>query len=381
VIWNWWGVPGTLVLVLAWLAAAVALRAAPHRRLNLQLAIVLLLEGVYGAGNFGLLFFVTDPLVAGVFARLGAIAMATLPLQYLVFLGVSLRSPITRPFGTTGGRWSLHALTLGAIGLLLTAPGLFITDVFQPDWAPWNFTYVGYGPRVVQFHGVVSLLGLIVSIDAFRRAPLGSVERNQAGWFIVAFGLRDAFIAAIQVLMPYVRPIPFWGDLIYNPVHGMMYVTYVPLLAYAILRHQLLDIDLRVRFALKQGTVGALLAGSFLVASELIESVVDVDGPMLGIVLALVITAALKPAQIVAERVALAAVPQVSGGSAYMDDRRRIVLRGALENAWSDGHLTHREQEFVRMLREELDVPEAMAKEIEAEVLAQRDLEPAGRAF
>lgn len=380
-IWNWWGVPGALALVLAWLAAAVALRAAPHRRMNRQLAIVLLLEGIYGAGNFGLLFFVTDPLAAGVFARLGAIAMATLPLQYLVFLGVSLRSPITRSFGAIAGRWSLHVLTLGAIALLLIAPGLFITDVFQPEWAPWNFTYIGLGPRVVQFHGVVSLLALIVSIDAFRRAPGGSAERNQAGWFIVAFGIRDAFIAAIQVLMPYVRPIPFWGDLIYNPIHGMMYVTYVPLLAYAILRHQLLDIDLRLRFALKQGTVGALLAGSFLVASELIESVVDVDGLVLGVVLALVIAAALKPAQIVAERFAVAAMPKVRDDSAYMDDRRRIVLRGALESAWADGHLSQREQNFVRMLREELDVSEAMARQVEAEVLAERSLEPAGRAF
>jgi hypothetical protein len=380
-IWNWWGVPGALVLVLAWSAAGIALRAAPGRLVNRQLAVVLLLEGVYGAGNFGLIFFVTDPGAASIFARLGAVAMATLPLQYLIFLGVSLGSPMGRPFGSRPGRSALHVLTGGAVLALLVAPGLFITDVFSPAWAPWNFTYVGWGPRVVQFHGVVSLFGLIVSVDAFRRAPPNSAARNQAGWFIVAFGIRDAFIAAIQVLMPYLRPIPYWGDLIYNPLHGMMYVTYVPLLAYAILRHQLLDIDLRVRLALTQGTVGALLAGTFLIASELIESVVQVEGAVLGVILALVIAGALRPAQRFAERLISAAMPGVRPDEAYLQRRRCELLRGAIENAWADGDLSDKERGLVRLLREELGVETQVAAEIEAEVLENLGVRSATRAF
>lgn len=380
-IWNWWGVPGVLVLLLAWSAAGVALWAAPRRRVNRQLAAVLLLEGVYGAGNFGLLFFVTDPAVAAVFARLGAIAMTTLPLQYLVFLGVSLDSPIARPFGSRLGRGILHVATVAAVFALVRAPQLFITNVFVPDWAPWNFTYVGWGPRVVQFHGIVSLFGLVVAIDAFRRAAPGSAARNLAGWFIVAFGIRDAFIAAIQVMMPYVRPIPFWGDLIYNPVHGMMYVTYVPLLAYAILRHQLLDIDLKVRFVLKQGTVGALLAGLFLVTSELIESVIHVEGAVLGVLLAVVIAAALHPAQRLAERLATSAMPGVRPDETYLEGRRRDVLRSAIENAWADGHLTERDCRLIRLLREELRVGEREAFDLEAEVIARLGLRPEKRAF
>lgn len=380
-IWNWWGVPGVLVLLLAWSAAGVALRAAPHRRVNRQLAAVLTLEGLYGAGNFGLLFFVTEPAAAAVFARVGAIAMATLPLQYLIFLGVSLRSPIARPFGSRAGRGILQAATVCAVVAVIAVPQLLITDVFVPTWAPWNFTYIGLGLRVVQFHGIVSLFGLIVSVDAFRRAPPGSSGRNQAGWFIVAFGIRDAFIAAIQVLVPYVRPIPFWGDFVYNPVHGMMYATYVPLLAYAILRHQLLDIDLKVRFALKQGTVGALLAGLFLVASELIESVVAVEGAVQGVLIAVVIAAALRPAQQVAERLMVAAMPGVRPNRAYMEERRREVLRSAIEGAWADGRLTQEELSLVRLLREELGVSETVASDIETAVLDDLGERPGSRAF
>ena len=380
-IWNWWGVPGTLVLVLAWSAAFVALRTGSSRRMNRQLALVLGLEGLYCVGNFGLLFFVTDAGAATAFARVGAVAMATLPIQYLLFLGVSLRTPLTRPFGSVRATFVLHGATAVATLFVILVPDLFITEVFRPEWAPWNFTYVRLGPRVVQFHGLVSLLGLIVSIDAYRRAPAGSASRSQAGWFIVAFGIRDAFIAAIQVLMPYVRPIPFWGDLIYNPIHGLMYMTYVPLLAYAILRHQLLDIDLRVKFIVKQGSVGAVLAVLFLITSEVIESIVPVEGAVLGVILALVIAAALRPAQRVAERVAAAVMPGVEPSKAYLGGRARLVMRGALENAWADGELSANEQSYLKLLREELDITSGQAAEVEAEVLSQLNLKPAARAF
>lgn len=379
--WNWWGTPGLLVQILAWTAAVIALKTGGQRRTNRQLAVVLFLEGVYGAGNFGLLFFVTSPEAASALARFGAIAMATLPLQYLVFLGVSLRSPLVRPFASPIARRILHAATLVATAVVVMMPGVFITAVFEPGWASWNFTYHRLGPRIIQFHGLVSLIGLVVAIDAYRRAPRNSTARNRAGWFVVAFGLRDAFIAVIQVFMPWLRPIPFWGDLIYNPMHGMMYATYVPLLAYAILRHQLLGIDLRVRFVVKQGSVGAILAGAFLVASEVIESAIPVEGAVLGVVLAVVIAAALKPAQAIAEKIASAAMPNVQPNARYLDERRRVVLRGALENAWADGDLSDKERNLVVMLRRELGISNRDAVSLEDEVLMELDVKPEARAF
>lgn len=380
-IWNWWGVPGVLVLVLAWSTAGVALKLDAGRQTNRQLAGVLLLEGVYGVGNFGLLFFVTSPEAARIFAQVGAVGMAVLPLQYLVFLGASLRSPLVRPFSTRTGRFSLQVAALGAALAIVLAPGAFITDLFRPGWAPWNFTYHGLGSRMVQFHGLVSLLGLVVSIDAYRRAPPNSTTRNRAGWFIAAFGLRDAFIAAIQFFLPWLRPVPFWGDLIYNPIHGLVYAAYVLLLAYAILRHQLLDIDLRVRFVLKQSSIGMVLAGVFLVASEAIESVVPVQGVVMGVLLAVVIAAALKPAQMLAERLVTAAMPNVVPDASYMDQRRRLVLRSALENAWADGRLSDEERRLVVLLAADLGVERQEAAALESAVLADLSLKPRSLAF
>lgn len=175
-------------------------------------------------------------------------------------------------------------------------------------------------------------------------------------WFIVAFGIRDAFISMIQLLMPVVRPMPFWGDLIYNPIHGLVYALYVPLLAYGVLRHQLLEIDLKLRFALTQGAVGAMIAGTFLVVSEALESIVPVEGVVTAIVLAVVIAVILRPAQKVAERFANQLMPGVTPTRGYLHERRLNVFRSALEGAIADGEITQNEEAILSRLRVQLEI-------------------------
>ncbi len=51
-----------------------------------------------------------------------------------------------------------------------------------------------------------------------------------------------------------------------------------------VLRALLFDIDPKLRFALQQGTVGAMIGGTFLVASEVLERLFPVDGMALGLV-------------------------------------------------------------------------------------------------
>lgn len=367
-IWNWWGVPGAFVCALALTFAVAALRVKPQRRVNRLLAIVLVLEGLYTAGNFGFVFFVTGPGWARGFSLLGALGMATLPLEYLAFLGEALRTPLVRPLRSRPGKWIIHLAAITAAGAVLLVPGAFITPVFQPAWAPWNFTYTGIGPRTVQFHGLVSLFGLIVSIHAFVLSPVGSTARGRAKWFIVAFGIRDAFIAFIQILMPVIRPLPFWGDLVYNPIQGMVYALYVPLLAYSVLRHQLLDIDLKVRFALTQGTAGAVIAATFLVVSEGLESVVPVDGLVAAIVLAVVIAAVLRPAQKMAERFANRVMPGVRAEADYFKERRLTMFRDALEAAFDDGEITQREEAILERLRVQFGISRDEEQSLRREV-------------
>ena len=99
--WSWWGAPGVLVIGLAWPLAVVALRAGPGRRLNRLLAWLLFLEGAYTASNLGLIFMVEAETAAKIVSGIGLFSQVALPLQYRLFLGEALRTPLTRPLPYT----------------------------------------------------------------------------------------------------------------------------------------------------------------------------------------------------------------------------------------------------------------------------------------
>jgi hypothetical protein len=372
--WSWWGAPGVLVIGLAWTLAVVALRAGPGRRLNRLLAWLLFLEGAYTGTNVGLILFVEAESAAKIVSYVGLFTQVALPLQYLLFLGEALRTPLTRPFR------SRRATVIIAVGtILLTAfaflrPALFQTEVAPSDLGHWNYGYQGFGAWVVQLYGLTALFGLIAAIHAFRRSSRGSIARNQAGWFIVAFGLRDAYMGPIAGLYPVLRPIPVWGDFLYNPGIGLIWAVYIPLLAYAILKYQLFSIDLRLRFVLRQGSAGVLIATVFLVMSEALESVVAVDGLVAGVLLAMLVAVFLRPAQTLAERMVVKLMPNVNPNDAYLEERRFEIFRAALESAAIDGKISPDEREMLDRLQAELGLDAGLAKRLEREALSQQGI-------
>lgn len=370
--WSWWGAPGVLVMGLAWALAVVALRAGPGRRLNRLLAWLLVLEGAYTGTNVGLILFVEGRSAAVLVSLVGLVTQIALPLQYLLFLGEALRTPLTRPFR---GRRVTALLAVATVLLSIFAlarPELFLSDVAPSELGHWNYGYRGTGAWMVQFYGLASVFGLVAAIHAFRRSSHGSIARNQAGWFIVAFGLRDAYMGFVASLYPVLRPIPSWGDFFYNPAIGLIYAVYVPLLAYAILKYQLFSIDLRLRLVLKQGSAGALIAAVFLIVSEALESVVAVDGLVTGVLLAMLIAVLLRPAQTVAERVAAGLMPNVRPDDAYIEQRRLAIFKATLEGATIDGHISQDEREMLDRLQSELGLDGELARRLEREALSDQ---------
>ena len=370
--WSWWGAPGVLAMGLAWALAVVALRAGPGRRLNRLLAWLLLLEGAYTGTNVGLILFVDGRLAAEIVSLVGLFTQIALPLQYLLFLGEALRTPLTRPFRDRRAAVLIAVGTILLASIALLRPALFITGVAPSELGHWNYGYHGLGTWVVQTYGLASLFGLAAAMHAFRRSPRGSIARNQAGWFIVAFGLRDAYMAFAAGLYPVLRPIPVWGDFFYNPAIGLIYAVYIPLLAYAILKYQLFSIDLRLRFVLRQGSAGALIATVFLVASEALESVVAVDGLVAGVLLAMLVAVLLRPAQTVAERIAAKLMPNVKPDDAYFEQRRLAIFGAALESATLDGEISPDERELLNRLKSELSLDDGLASRLEREALSEQ---------
>lgn len=370
--WSWWGAPGILAMGLAWGLAVVALRAGPGGRLNRLLAWLLILEGAYTGTNVGLILFVEGRLAAEIVSLVGLFTHIALPLQYLLFLGEALHTPLTRPFRDRRATVLIAIGTVFLAGFALLRPGLFLTGVAPSELGHWNFGYHGPGAWVVQTYGLASLFGLVAAMHAFGRSPRGSIARNQAGWFVVAFGLRDAYMAFVASLYPVLRPIPAWGDFFYNPAIGLIYSVYIPLLAYAILKYQLFSIDLRLRFVLRQGSAGALIATVFLVASEALESVIAVDGLVAGVLLAMLVAVLLRPAQTVAERIAAKLMPNVKPDDAYFEQRRHAIFRAALESATIDGEISPDERKLLNRLKSELGLDDGLASRLEREALSEQ---------
>jgi hypothetical protein len=365
--WTPWVIAPILALVAAWGAAIILLRTAPDRSLNRRLAFVLFLEGIWLGG--GVFFTIEDPVIFLAIAAVAVGAMAALPFQYLSFLGVSLATPLVAPFRPRIA-FALLALASATAGLwVLLFPATFLGDLYSPEWATWNFQFRPAGARIALVHGVASLFGLVAAAAAFLKAKPGTDARSRAKWFMIAFGVRDLFNAVTWTLYPLLRPIPFWGDFVANQGPGIVNVLYVGLMSYGVLRAQLFDIDLKLKFALRQGTVGAVFAGAFFTGSELLERVVPVEGTILGLIVAGSIVLALRPVQRFAETFAGRVMRGVQDTPSYVEGRKHEVYRATLEGTLEDGAITDRERAVLDRLREQLGISREEAELVEREMV------------
>jgi len=366
--WTPWAVPALLNLALAWGAAVALLRTANGRAINRRLAAVLCLEGLW-AGS-AVFFMVDDPGVFLALASVGVGAMAAVPFQYLSFLGVALYVPIVAPFRSRGAAILLAVGSAVAFCAVVLGPELFIGELYSPPWATWNFLFAPLGTLTGQVYALASLFGLVASVWAYLGSRPHSAARTKAKWFAIAFGVRDLFFAITYMLYPVIRPIEFWGDFVYNAGTSSVGVIYVALLAYAVLRIQLFDIDLKLKFALEKSTIGALIAAGFFVGSEILERLLPVEGAILGLLVAGGVVLLLRPVQHFAEGLADRLMPGVQDTPGYIDLRKGEVYRAALEGAVEDGVMTRRERAMLDRLRVQLGIGPDEALRMEQEMRA-----------
>ena len=143
----------------------------------------------------------------------------------------------------------------------------------------------------------------------------------------------------------------------------------VPLIAYGILRGYLFDIDLKVRWTIKQSTIaGIFLSLMFLIsegANEFFEAEI---GGFAGLLAAAVVVFFLNPLQQFADRMASRAMPNTQNTPEYVAFRKLQVYENALAEALQDGNISAKEARLLNHLRESLDINEADAASIEADL-------------
>jgi hypothetical protein len=374
---SWWAMPAALLLPVAVGAAIVVIRTAAYRALNRSLATVLVLEALMIGLSAGWALMAERPALAWSLGVIGVAATAILPSAYLVFLGQALPIRLVAPFRNRRVMLALATVAVAGAAVVFARPQWFMTDLYQPGWARWNFRYAPGGIVVVRILAVTALFGLIAALLAVGRSAPGSSARVSALFFAAAFGLRDLYLGVMQISYPILRPVELWGDLLYNPGLGLVYLVYVGLLAYGVLHAQMLEIELQLKFALTQSAAGAMLAGVFFVLSEGLEAVLPTQGAIASLVAAGAVVLALRPLHRLSRRMVGRIMSGVERSEDYFHARREEIYRAAVESALEDGVISREDRTILDRLRVQLELGPARAARIETEY--QDTLEAASR--
>lgn len=283
---------------------------------------------------------------------LGALSFA---MQVAVETDASRRSSL---YYTSIG-FCLSALFMGTRHLL-NSPGYFAAPAGLWDLLDSVVAMIGAG--------VTALALLALLRDAFYVAP-GQLGR--AALSVLALPIASALLLST-----------FSGSLWNNTpltaaIVGFWRLSLPAYVSYAILRHQLFDIKIKIRWTVKQSTIAAVFVAVFFVVSEGAQQLFSTRvGPVLGVVSSGLLVFAFSPLQRFAERVSKAAVPDAKPIAETSTEERMAFYRESVEAAWADGRLEPSEVDLLRRLRRSLGLSADDAESIESLVMAKVSRRP-----
>jgi hypothetical protein len=328
-----WGSVALGFLGMAALVAWTAPRAAVNRALAAYFAIfgLAVLLGLIGS-----VFFATDVRMHyNLLLWDSAFTWASMPC-YVLFFARALDTPLVRPLRSRIATALLVSSAVAIPILVYSFPAQFLT-VRRNAGGDGSFamgaTFAG-GPLSPLVHSLLPIcltVGLVASIDALRRAPAGSLRRRRAWSYALAFGAFDVGLGSTIALADFVGIIP-------SQVRGVLILGAaalgLALVARGLLRDQLFDFDLRVKWTLRRGTLVAAFVVAFLVVAEVVQALVSSTfGILAGLLAAALLFLAKRPLERAADRLADRAMPRTQDTDAYRAARKRDVYRAAVETA------------------------------------------------
>jgi hypothetical protein len=357
---------GVVAVVMCFALAIVLYRVGEAGSVARKLALLLAVEGMT-LGSTGLEVDLLDPAItenwsydsghlyyAAIIHYFFDCAMLAL---YPGFLAAALNTKLTRPFG--GERMRMLFLAISAM--------LFFAVLFTPVEVGATLLYASLS--------ILFTYAMVASIHAWRVTPHG-IARDRARSFALAFGFRD-------ICWGFVYGFSIWDIAVGGPltenqfsfvddIYRVSTLVYVPIIAYGILRTHLFDIDLHIRWTIKQSTIaGAFLAVMFVISEGASQFLSDELGKITGLLAAGVLMFFLAPLQRFAERVAAAAMPNTENTPEYAVFRKMQVYESAVTEAQQEGGISHKERALLVHLRDSLGISEPDADAIEIEVQTQ----------
>ena len=351
---------------MSWALAMVLFRVGMPGGVARKLAVLLVLEGVtLGTSDAGVAFWLVSPdefytrypmsdLIQGIVHTAGDIGMLAL---YPPFLAAALQTRLTRPFGTR----RVKAGLAGAAVLLFLAVVLT-----QGGSISLSLVYIAMAATFI-FAFVASIHAWFISTGT---------ARPRALIFALAFGFRDMCWTFVYSMALWSM---WWGGaglLPDDPINFAIFMCYVsgtmiavPLIAYGILRTQLFDIDLRIRWTIKQSTLAAAVVSIMFLLSEGADRLLSAElGNTAGLLAAALVVFFLAPLQRFAERVASVAMPNTQNTPEYAAHRKMQVYESAVAEALQEGGISKKEHALLDRLRDSLGISPTDAETLEREL-------------
>ncbi len=353
-------------VALCWSLAVVLFRTSMPGGVARKLSLLLVVEGVTLISTGYIDLFLTESFRGSVWYAnwvwfemvvhtLGDCAMLVL---YPPFLAAALQTKLTRPFERRKVQ----------LGITFVSIALFFAVFFTPLWLGATLLYL-----------LLSLLfgfALVASIHAWHIQS--GATRARARSFAIAFGVRDicwGFVYGAAIVMIQMGRY----EVVDSDASSPIYIVYalgtllaVPLIAYGILRTQLFDIDLRIRWTLRQSTVAAAFVAVFYLVTEGADRVLASElGNWIGLLASAMLVFFLAPLQRFAERVASVAMPNTENTPEYAAFRKLQVYEAALEDALPGG-ISGKERVLLTHLRDSLGIAAIDADALEKDLLNRR---------
>lgn len=363
------GILGLFAIAACWGLAVVLYRVGAAGGVSRKLALLLVMEGItlvtagfpeFVMGKDQYVVFVQNPALAYFYFILHHIGDAAMLALYPPFLAAALQTKLTRPFASKRMRIIVPAVSSALFVGVIVSAGV------------WN-SPIG---ALLLYVAMMLLFGfgLVASIHAWRTAERG-IDRERAGIFTIAFGLRDlgwglsygifAWFIWTQPELNTMTDEAWLGKLVY----ALGTLLAVPMIAYGILRAHLFDIDLRIQWTIKQSTLATIVVTLIFLLTEGADRFLSAElGNFVGLLAAAVVVFFLTPLQRFAERVASAAMPNTENTPEYAMFRKLQVYEAALTEALPDGRISDRERDLLDRLRESLGISTADADAIEREL-------------
>jgi hypothetical protein len=362
-----YGTMGLVTVAMCWAFAVVLYRVGVPGSVARKLAVLLLVEGftLIFAGYVDLLFAPAmfesswyPQWAQGTFI-LHTIGDCAMLAFYPPFLAAALQTKLTRPFAS-GRAQSI----LGIVSVMFV-----FAVVLSPLEIGATLLYV--------MLSTLFAYALIAAIHAWYVAERG-VARTRAGIFAIAFGFRDVcwgfiYIYGItQIATGTYQDESAVAPDFFNVVYAGGTFLAIPLIAYGILRAHLFDIDLRLRWTIKQSTLAAAIVAIIFALSEGADRFLSSElGDGIGLFAAALVVFFLAPLQRFAERVAAVAMPNTNNTPEYAAFRKMQVYEAAVVEARLEEGISQKERALLVRLRDSLGISASDAQAIELELQPQ----------